>query len=90
MRTTIDIPDALFRQLKARAALRGETLKECLLRAVRAELRGDGEGDGVSSHDGARRIKLPLVESKEESYDLSPKRVTEILEKEDLELLAGH
>lgn len=90
MRTTIDIPDTLFRQLKARAALRGETLKECLLRAVRAELRGNGEGEDVSLRDEARRIKLPIVESKEASYDLSPKRVTEILEEEDLELLAGH
>ncbi len=90
MRTTIDIPDPLFRQLKAKSALRGETLKECLLRAVRAELGRDGESDDVSSRDGARRIQLPIVESKEASYDLSPKRVIEILEEEDLELLAGH
>ena len=89
MRTTIDLPDGLFRQLKARAALRGETLKECLLRAVRAELRSDGDDSAASLGQG-RRIKLPIVESKEASYDLSPDRVAEILEEEDREVLAGH
>ena len=88
MRTTIDLPDSLFRQLKARAALRGETLKECLLRAVRAELRSDGD-DVSGSLDEGRRIKLPIVESKEASYDLSSDRVSEILEEEDREMLAG-
>ncbi len=85
MRTTIDIPDVLFRKLKAKAALRGETLKECLLRAVRAELRAD-----VTSGEGKRQVTLPIVASKEKSYDISPDRVAEILEEEDRELLAGH
>jgi hypothetical protein len=38
MRTTVDLPSELQRQAKARAALRGESLKTLLTRAVAAEL----------------------------------------------------
>jgi hypothetical protein len=38
MRTTIDIPDALFRQLKQEAARQGVSLRDLVLRAVRAQL----------------------------------------------------
>ena len=39
MRTTLDIPDALFRQLKAKAALEGTTLKALLHNVVEQSLR---------------------------------------------------
>jgi hypothetical protein len=38
MRTTIDIPDALFRQAKQQAAREGLTLRELVLRALRTHL----------------------------------------------------
>ena len=38
MRTTIDLPDPVFRRLKASAALEGLSLKELILRAVEKEL----------------------------------------------------
>jgi hypothetical protein len=38
MKTTVEIPDELYRQLKARAALEGQTIKEFLVEAVRAKL----------------------------------------------------
>lgn len=38
MRTTVDIPDPLYRQLKAQTALRGETVKNFLLEAIRDKL----------------------------------------------------
>lgn len=34
MKTTLEIPDELFRQAKATAALRGESLKELVTRAL--------------------------------------------------------
>ena len=37
MRTTIDLPDALFRKTKALAALEGSSLKDVILRAVQRE-----------------------------------------------------
>jgi hypothetical protein len=39
MRTTIDLPDALFRQVKSRAALEGRTLKDLLAEYVEQGLR---------------------------------------------------
>ena len=38
MRTTIDIPDALFRRAKATAAARGLTLKQFIVNAVEHEI----------------------------------------------------
>jgi hypothetical protein len=83
MRTTIDIPDPLFRKIKSEAALRGETLKGFLLRAARSELE-------VRRSDGGKRARFPLVRSKAKTYDLNPKRLAEIMEEEDRELIAGH
>lgn len=39
MRTTIDLPDPLFKEAKAAAALRGITLRDIVERALRRELR---------------------------------------------------
>ena len=84
MRTTIDIPDALFREIKSAAALGGETLKSFVLRAARKEL----STGAVPARKN--RIELPLVNSKEASYDTSPERLNAILEEEDLEQFVGH
>lgn len=56
MRTTIDMPPGLMRAAKARAAQRGESLKELVNRAVAHEL-------GLPSAPKARagRITLPLI-----------------------------
>ena len=43
MRTTLDLPDALLRQLKARAALDGTTLKALLLGLIERGLRAPAE-----------------------------------------------
>jgi hypothetical protein len=39
VRTTVDIPDSLYRQLKGKAASEGRSVKELVLRAVRTELQ---------------------------------------------------
>ena len=38
MKTTLDLPDRLYRQIKARAALRGQTVKAFFLDALRDKL----------------------------------------------------
>lgn len=38
MKTTLEMPDELFRKAKAKAALRGQTLKELITDAIRHEL----------------------------------------------------
>ncbi len=39
MRTTLDLPDDLFRRLKAHAALQGKTLREIFLDLTQRELQ---------------------------------------------------
>ena len=56
MRTTVDIPDAVYRKLKAKAALEGSTVKDAILQAVSRELSGSLP---------KRRIKFPLIHAKE-------------------------
>jgi hypothetical protein len=56
MRTTIDVPDALMRAAKARAAERGESLKDLMNRALAHEL---GLPSGATRKTG--RVTLPLI-----------------------------
>jgi hypothetical protein len=42
MKTTVELPDDLFRRAKAMAAARGMSLKELFSQAVEARLRGEG------------------------------------------------
>lgn len=56
MRTTIDMPTALMRAAKARAAARGESLKELVARAVAHEV-----GLPEAPRGKAGRVTLPLI-----------------------------
>jgi hypothetical protein len=58
MRTTVDLPDELFRELKAVAARRGTSLKTVIRAAVEEEIRRT-EGKA------GRRVKFPLLSSHE-------------------------
>lgn len=57
MRTTIDLPDDLFRQAKARAALEGRKLKELIADYVQRGL----EGAPSEAAPPERRRSLPPV-----------------------------
>lgn len=41
MKTTLELPEQLYRQIKARAALRGQTIKSFFMEAVRDKLSAD-------------------------------------------------
>ena len=43
MKTTVVIPDPLFRKAKSKAAERGQTLKEFMTEALEDKLRGRGQ-----------------------------------------------
>ena len=45
VKTTLDIPDDVFRQSKARAALRGQSLKSFVAEALTAHLAEASSGD---------------------------------------------
>ena len=67
MRTTIDLPDALYRKAKATAALRGTSMKQLIVRAVDADLNVS-----MSVSGKPRRVKLPVIRSwKGRKLDLS-------------------
>ncbi len=83
MRTTVDIPDGLFREIKATVALRGESIKQFLLRAAKAELNRPDSAEETC-------VRLPLVNSREHSYDCDPQRMSEILDEEDRVFASGH
>ena len=73
MRTTVDIPDPLYRRLKAKAAKESTTVKQIILLSVEKELHTRARKKG--------RIQLPIVKSKkpgtlhltnEEIYEIIP------------------
>ena len=57
VRTTVDIPTPLYKQLRARAAKEGSTIKSLVVQGVEKALQEPGP-------IAERRIKLPIIKSK--------------------------
>ena len=57
MRTTVDIPDPIYRRLRSRAVSEGSTAKELILRGVEQVLK-------EKKTKSRKRVKLPIVRSK--------------------------
>ena len=57
MRTTVDIPDPVYRRLKMRAAQEGSSAKDLILRGVERILK-------TARQPSRRRVKLPIIRSK--------------------------
>jgi hypothetical protein len=57
MRTTVDIPDSLYRELKSKAAREKRSVKQLILRGVEVELRGRPK-------KRKKRVTFPIVPSK--------------------------
>ena len=51
MKTTIELPDALFRQSKSLAAARGVTLKRFFTEALEEKLRRSPEGGNAANQE---------------------------------------
>ena len=58
MRTTVDIPDPVYRQLKVKAANEGRSVKELILRSVEHEL-------GTTVKKRKHRVVVPIIKSKQ-------------------------
>jgi plasmid stability protein len=72
MRTTVDIPDAIYRRLKSRAASEGRSAKALILRGVKEVLKTKRQKVG-------RKVSLPIVRSKRPgSVELDNARIYEI------------
>jgi molybdopterin biosynthesis enzyme MoaB len=95
MRTTVDIPEDLLRRAKAEASLRGMSLKSWITEAVRAALHGERAlvAEAPRTEYGADQQVLdddtvfPLIsgEGGPALRDLTPERVHEILEEEEVD-----
>ena len=57
MRTTVDIPDAMYRRLKSRAAREGTSTRALILKGVKEVLRAERQQSGSP-------VSLPIVRSK--------------------------
>ena len=73
MRTTVDIPDAIYRRLKSRAASEGRSTKALILRGVKEVLK-------ITRRKPGRKVSLPIVRSRRPgSVELDNARIYEII-----------
>ena len=73
MRTTVDIPDPIYRRLKSRAASEGSSAKELILRGVQEVLK-------VRRRRARKKVTLPIIRSKRPgSLDLDNDKIFEII-----------
>jgi len=73
MRTVVEIPDAVYRRLKAQAAQEGRSVEELLL--ARAETKSR-----VRSKKRRRRVTFPIVPSKSPgTLDIDNAKIAELL-----------
>jgi len=56
MRTTIDIPDELYRDLKIMAVREGKPVRHIVLRGIERELKG-------AEQRAVQKLRLPLIHS---------------------------
>ncbi len=81
MKTTIDLPESLLRATKAAAALRGESMKTFIQRAIEEQCKKPrrqrdtgwravfGKGDRQAVSAVARRVELEFEKIDEGSWD---------------------
>jgi hypothetical protein len=81
MRTTIDLPDALFRRAKSEAALRGQKLKDLIEEGLRAVVDKTPPPEGpepaakpkkVTAHDLLKDL-CGIIEDGPEDLSTNPK-----------------
>lgn len=73
MRTTIDIPNPVYRRLKSRAATKGSSAKELILRGVKQILK-------ENPRRSRKRISLPIIRSKNPgTLELDNDKIFEII-----------
>ena len=84
MKTTVVLPDPVFRRAKAEAAMEGRTLRAFVMDAVVHEL------DRAAGHTPSRkRVRLPLVRSNRSgTLHITGDTVAEAMQAEDRHVLA--
>lgn len=84
MRTTIDLPDALGRQVKSRAALAGLSIRSFVTQALERQLAAGRQTDATPATG-----ELPVIRSRKPgSLRLTPDEVSALLVHEEAEAYA--
>jgi len=73
VRTTVDIPESLYRKLKEQAAARGRSVRELVLAGVRSVLL---EGQ----RPRPKRVQFPLIASEGPKVELTSEQIYEHVE----------
>ena len=88
MKTTLDLPGELVREIKLHAVHEGRKLKD----AVADLLRKGLAADAAAGRPRVRRVKLPLIECRHEA-NLTPDQVADLLMRQETQWhhdTAGH
>jgi plasmid stability protein len=88
VKTTVELPDELYRAVKVRAAHQGRKLKDVMAELIR---RGLSEQEEAPLGAAPRRARLPLVTCAHPAApgrEVTPERAAEILAAIDVESLA--
>ena len=83
MKTTLDIPDELFREAKATAARNGAKLKDLVADGLRLVL-------GIGTRQAARRARFPLIPGHPGSARLTAAKVNAVEATEDIAEVSRH
>jgi plasmid stability protein len=74
MRTTVDIPDETYRELKIKAAREGTPVRQILLRGIQRELENTEEKP-------VRKLQLPLIRSsRKDKLVIDSEKIYEIID----------
>ena len=86
MRTTIDLPEELFREAKTRAVQQGKTLKELVAECIRSGLQRPSVGtQGKPVHREPPPVAIRKNQGRARAPALSNRQLNAILEDEELE-----
>ena len=84
MKTTIEIPDTLFRKAKSKAAERGQTLRAWITEALQEKLAGRTSGAVPNEPDWMRGFgKLRRLHQETERIQTRIDEAFEVIEAED-------
>lgn len=87
MRTTIELPDGLYREAKTRAVKQGTTLKELVVGLIQAGLRGAPVADGLQqvTRRAAPPVAIRKVPGQSPVRPLTNRQLSALLEEDELQ-----
>ena len=86
MKTTLDLPDDLMREIKVRAAREDRKLKDLIAELLRLGLAEERNGAAKVRH----RVQLPIFQGghpAKPEEELTPERIKEILLQQEIDWL---